>query len=102
MAIASSRLAPHIDGDGLSRRQTSGRSGWPKIAQRLSSVSCTQRAPAGLPFGMPGIGEEIDGAMQQAPQPARHSIVNFRRSEAVARGAAHRRQQPYPARAGAR
>jgi len=24
-----------------------------------------------LPLGMPGMGEEIDGAMQQAPQPAR-------------------------------
>jgi hypothetical protein len=31
-----------------------------------------QRTPAGLPCGMPGIGEEIDGAMQQAPQPRRH------------------------------
>src|SRR3569832_611667 len=30
-----------------------------------------QRTPSGLPCGMPGIGEEIDGAMQQAPQPAR-------------------------------
>lgn len=27
-----------------------------------------QRTPAGLPFGMPGIGEEMEGAMQQAPQ----------------------------------
>ncbi len=25
--------------------------------------------PAGFPAGMPGIGEEIDRAMQQAPQP---------------------------------
>jgi hypothetical protein len=24
---------------------------------------------------MPGIGEEIDGAMQQAPQPGRHFII---------------------------
>lgn len=30
-----------------------------------------QRTPAGLPSGIPGIGDEIDGAMQQAPQPAR-------------------------------
>ncbi len=30
-----------------------------------------QRTPAGLPWGIPGIGEEIDGAMQQAPQPLR-------------------------------
>lgn len=33
-----------------------------------------QRTPAGLPCGMPGIGEEMEGAMQQAPQPARHSM----------------------------
>ncbi len=52
---------------------TAGRSGWPNIAQRLSSVSCAQRIPAGLPLGMPGIGELIDGAMQQAPQPARQA-----------------------------
>jgi hypothetical protein len=25
-------------------------------------------------LGIPGIGDEIDGAMQQAPQPTRHSI----------------------------
>jgi hypothetical protein len=34
-----------------------------------------------LPYGMPGIGEEIDGAMQQAPQPARHSISAFLRAQ---------------------
>tara|TARA_Y100001956_G_C4085385_1_gene170383 strand:- start:966 stop:1076 length:111 start_codon:yes stop_codon:yes gene_type:complete len=33
-----------------------------------------QRTPAGLPFGIPGIGEEILGAIQQAPQPKRQSI----------------------------
>jgi hypothetical protein len=27
--------------------------------------------PADLPRGMPGIGEEIEGAMQHAPQPGR-------------------------------
>jgi hypothetical protein len=27
--------------------------------------------PAGFPFGMPGIGELIEGAVQQAPQPGR-------------------------------
>jgi hypothetical protein len=52
--------------------QTFGRSGRPKIAQRLSSVSCTQRTPAGLPCGMPGMGELMEGAMQQAPQLVRH------------------------------
>ncbi|AMP03368.1 hypothetical protein CPter291_0897 [Collimonas pratensis] len=30
-----------------------------------------QRTPAGLPCGMPGIAEEIDGAVQQAPQSGR-------------------------------
>jgi elongation factor P len=33
--------------------------------------------PAGFPLGMPGIGLEIDGAMQHAPQPGRHSIFIF-------------------------
>jgi len=37
-------------------------------------VSCTQRTPAGLPPGIPGIGEEIEGATQHAPQPTLHSI----------------------------
>lgn len=32
--------------------------------------------PAGLPCGMPGIGEEIDGAIQQAPQPGRQSSAS--------------------------
>lgn len=59
-------------GSGRNRPQTSGRSGDVKIAQRLSAVSCTQGTPAGLPSGMPGIGEEIDSAMQQAPQLGRH------------------------------
>jgi oxygen-independent coproporphyrinogen-3 oxidase len=51
--------------------QTAGRSGRPNSAQRLSGVSWAQRTPAGLPPGMPGIGDEIDGAIQQAPQPGR-------------------------------
>jgi hypothetical protein len=34
-----------------------------------------QRTPAGFPFGMPGIGDEIEGAMQQAPQPVRQITV---------------------------
>jgi hypothetical protein len=36
------------------------------------SSSCTHATPAGLPSGIPGIGEAIDGAVQQAPQPSRH------------------------------
>jgi hypothetical protein len=33
---------------------------------------------------MPGIGEEIDGAMQQAPQPARHDMPLMTQSQAEA------------------
>jgi hypothetical protein len=40
-----------------------------------------QRTPAGLPFGMPGIGEEIDGAMQQAPHPGRQARTDMDRSD---------------------
>ncbi|XNM71345.1 hypothetical protein ACLK1Y_12130 [Escherichia coli] len=35
---------------------------------------------AGLPLGMPGMGLEIEGAVQQAPQSGRHSIRGFSRS----------------------
>jgi hypothetical protein len=49
------------------------------MRQRFAASSCTQRTPAGLlmPFttGMPGMGELMLGAMQQAPQPGLHSIV---------------------------
>jgi oxygen-independent coproporphyrinogen-3 oxidase len=38
------------------------------MRQRLASSSWTQRTPAGLPCGMPGMAEEMEGAMQQAPQ----------------------------------
>jgi oxygen-independent coproporphyrinogen-3 oxidase len=62
---------------GCSPPQNAGRSGRPKIRQRLPSSSWTQRTPAGLPPGIPGIGEWIEGAMQQAPQPARHSMLIF-------------------------
>jgi hypothetical protein len=68
---ACSRLSPHMSGSGCSEPHTAGRSGWPKMAQRLSAVSWMQRTPAGLPSGMPGMGVEMDGAMQHAPQPGR-------------------------------
>ncbi|GAB4062766.1 hypothetical protein GCM10028811_33100 [Uliginosibacterium sediminicola] len=47
----------------------------PNKAQRRSAVSCTQGTPAGFPSGIPGIGLEIEGAMQQAAQAGRHSIA---------------------------
>jgi len=36
-----------------------------------------QRSPAFLPLGMPGIAEEMDGAMQHAPQADLHSMLRF-------------------------
>jgi hypothetical protein len=73
--IAAVALAPHISADGKSCPHTAGRPGWPKILQALVSSSWTQRTPAGLPCGMPGIGELMDGAMQQAPQPGRQFMA---------------------------
>lgn len=72
--MASVEHPPHISSEGISAEQIAGRSGFPKRAQRLSSVNCTQRTPAGFPRGMPGIGELIEGTTQQAPHPGRHSI----------------------------
>ena len=68
------RELPHIAGVGRLNRRTVVRVA--KIAQGCW-MSGTQRTPAGLPCGMPGIGELIDGAMQQAPQPLRHSITGI-------------------------
>lgn len=73
-ASASSRLLPHISSIARRLAHTAGRSGLPKIAQRRSAVSWTHRTPAGLPFGIPGIGDEIEGAMQHAPQLVRQSM----------------------------
>ncbi|GAB3338303.1 hypothetical protein GCM10027359_14430 [Marilutibacter aestuarii] len=63
-----------MDGEGRKDAQNAGRSGRPNRRQRRRSSSCTQGMPAGLPCGMPGMGEWIEGAMQHAPQPLRHSI----------------------------
>jgi hypothetical protein len=71
---AASAFEPHISSEGINCPQTAGRSGRPKMRQALVSSSCTQRTPAGLPCGMPGMGELMDGAMQQAPQPGRQFI----------------------------
>lgn len=71
--MACSRLAPHICGPGRSEAQNAGRSGLPNRRQRSAASSCTQATPAGLPCGMPGMGEVIDGAVQHAAQPARQA-----------------------------
>jgi hypothetical protein len=47
------------------------------MEQILAAVRFTQRTPAGLPSGMPGRGEDIEMAMQQAPQPDRQVMVLF-------------------------
>lgn len=70
MAAAASR--PHISYEGCRPVQTAGRSGEPKRRQRSPASSWTQGTPAGLPPGMPGMGELMEGAVQQAPQPLRH------------------------------
>lgn len=57
-----------MSAEGCSPAQKAGRSGWPNTLQRNSSSSCTHGTPAGLPWGMPGKGEVIEGAMQQAAQ----------------------------------
>lgn len=67
---------PHMSGSGCKLPHTAGRSGWPKIRQPLASSNCAQRTPAGLPFGMPGMGLEMEGAMQQAPQWGRQSMLS--------------------------
>ena len=70
-AKAAGRSLPHMSIEGRSEVQNAGRSGLPNSLQRIAWSSCTQATPAGLPCGMPGMGEVIDGAMQQAPQPGR-------------------------------
>lgn len=73
--IAISRPSPHISTEACNPPQQAGRSGLPKIAQRKSSISCTQGTPAGLPSGMPGIGLEMEGAVQHAPQLGRQFMA---------------------------
>jgi hypothetical protein len=70
-SMADSRESPHISADGRRPPQNPGRSGCPNTAQRISGSSCAHRCPAALPSGMPGKADVMDGAIQQAPQPAR-------------------------------
>ncbi|CAN5311674.1 hypothetical protein BH10PSE18_BH10PSE18_47150 [soil metagenome] len=70
--MACARLSPHIDSLGFNELHTAGRRASPKILQRSSSPSWTQRTPAGFPSGIPGMGLEMEGAVQHAPQDARH------------------------------
>lgn len=74
-ANACARDSPHISTEGCSPPQNEGRSVRPNTLQRSSSSSCTHGMPAGLPCGMPGSGEVMDGEMQHAPQAFRHCKV---------------------------
>ena len=72
--MAKSRSPPHMSDDGIRLAHTAGRRGSLKMRQALTSSSWMQRTPAGLPTGIPGIGVDIDGAMQQTAQAGRQSI----------------------------
>ena len=74
---ASSRFVAHISIDGCKLPHILGRRGDPNMLHRLSSDNWTHLTLAGLPCGIPGIGLEIEGAIQQAPQSARHFIIDF-------------------------
>lgn len=74
--IAWDLEVPHISEEGFNPAHTFGRSGEPKILQRWRSSSWMQGVLAGLPSGIPGIGLEIDGAVQHAPQSGRQSIIH--------------------------
>ena len=52
--------------------QTLGRSFFPKRRHRLLLSRFMHLVPAGLPFSIPGIDEDIEITIQQAPQPGLH------------------------------
>ncbi|PPJ42880.1 hypothetical protein C0063_06430 [Pseudoxanthomonas sp. KAs_5_3] len=79
-----------MSGPGFSVPQKAGLSGLPNKRQRSASSSCTHGTPAGLPCGMPGIGEVIDGAVQQAAQPDRQEKTVSTGAECSAAGQAWR------------
>jgi hypothetical protein len=55
--------------------QIRGRLGERKIWQVFFASKCKQRTPAALPYGCNGSVDEIDGAIQHAPQPIRQAMV---------------------------
>ena len=68
ITMASSLLSLHTYFSGIKSLHTLGLVGSLNMAQLESLSSCIQGSPAGLPFGIPGIGDVIEGAMQHAPQ----------------------------------
>ncbi len=84
--MACPREVLHISGDGWRPAQTLGRNGEPKILQRCCASSWTQGVLAGLPLGIPGMGLEMEGAVQHAPQSGRQSIFVLYLKESRSRG----------------
>lgn len=74
---ACSYELPQTSRSGLKSLQTCGRSGWSYILHSRLHERWMQYSPAAFPSGRPGIGEEIEIAIQQAPQPVRHSIIRL-------------------------
>lgn len=73
-SLASSALFLQNKYSALNPLHTAGRNGSKKIAHFSSAVKWIHLVPAGLPSGIPGIGEVMDGYMQQAPQFGRQFI----------------------------
>jgi len=59
--FASSAVFPQNSSSGLNPVHTAGREGRPNMAHFKSSVNCMHLTPAGLPKGIPGIDELIEG-----------------------------------------
>jgi hypothetical protein len=59
--LASRAVFPQNKSSGVNRLHTSGREGLSKTEHFKSSVKCIHRVPAGLPSGIPGIDELIEG-----------------------------------------
>jgi hypothetical protein len=75
VCCASTAELPQIRKSGLKPLHTAGRFGSLKMPHLKSCVKWMHLTPPGFPSGMPGIGELIEGKMQHAPHPGRHSIV---------------------------
>jgi hypothetical protein len=67
LIIASDLFFPQTKSSAWKELQILGRSGFPNNWQRLSCPKCRHLTPAGLPSNIPGIIDEIEISVQQAP-----------------------------------
>lgn len=74
--MASSNVFPHTNSSAVNPSQTFGRKGESNIIHVFLSLRCMHLTPAGLPLGIPGISDDIEIAIQQAPHPILQSITN--------------------------